>query len=261
MGTDTGCGATDGGAPAYSTVSLFQEFFDFGGATVITSFASASFATTAPASSCTITAFGACSVVSCPANTDAGTGITLINGGTVTISTPTIATSPLVLEADSSGHYRSIDGGIAALPQQVFSGADPVSFDVAGAGNITALHADVAAPSFINVNDPTFPDGGSNVIVPIATDLTVTWDVVDTASACVNVNIDSPSGPALRCSFPASAGSGVVPHAALQALPVGAAAFDYGSFNQSLVEVPGFGGVLFQVFELQPSAGGTVLLQ
>jgi hypothetical protein len=44
-------------------------------------------------------------------------------------------------------------------------------------------------------------------------------------------------------------------------LPVGAAAFTYGSFNQGLVEVPGFGGVLLQVYELQPNAGGTVLLQ
>jgi len=143
---------------------------------------------------------------------------------------------------------------------QVFSGGDPVSFNVSGGGNVTAFSQTVPAPSFINVNDPTFPDGGTNVIVTIANDLTVTWDVVDTASGCVSINIDKPPA-ALRCSFPASAGSGVVPHAALQTLPIGAAAFTYGSFDQRLVEIPGFGGVLLQVLEIQTTAGGTVLLQ
>jgi hypothetical protein len=264
-GSGDGGTVGDGGTTGpYSQVSLFQSFFDLGGGnTVVSAFAVASFTTTTPASTCTIAPFGPCNVVTCPTGVDGGVAVTHVNAGTVTISTPTIATNPLVLVSDPNGTYTSPDGGIASRPMQVFSGADPVSFNVAGAGNISAFQGTVAAPSFVDVTDPAIPDGGTQVIVHTDTDLAVAWDAHDTPSGQIAVSIDAQaSGIAARCSFNVADGSGTIPKAALQALPLGPAAFSYATSATTSVTVTNLGSVGLTVFNLPDTgSGGTVLLQ
>jgi hypothetical protein len=264
-GTGDGGTVGDGGATGpYSQVSLFQSFFDLGnGNTVVSSFATASFTTTTPPSSCTIAPFGPCNVVTCPTAVDGGVAVTHVNAGTVTITTPTIATDPLVLVSDANGTYTSPDGGTAARPMQIFSGGDPVSFSVAGAGNVSAFQGTVAAPSFVDVTDPAIPDGGTQVVVQTSTDLAVAWDVHDTPSGQIDVSIDAQSsGIAARCSFNVADGSGTIPKAALQALPLGPAAFTFATSATTTVAVANLGSVGLTVFSLPDStSGGTVLLQ
>jgi hypothetical protein len=83
------------------------------------------------------------------------------------------------------------------------------------------------------------------------------------ASGQIDVSIDAKgSGISARCSFGVAAGSGTLPKAALQALPLGPAAFTYATSATKSVDVTNFGSVGLTVLNLpDPKSGGTLLLQ
>jgi hypothetical protein len=170
-------------------------------------------------------AAGPCSVDPCvaPPSPDGGTE-TLLNGGAVTIDGAQMP--PLTLEPGSNGAYAPdiVKGQVAWI-----AGGAPVTFRWAhlpGDPSSTGGSATLNTPPYIALTQ------ASAFAIPPTTlardqDLTVKWTSDTTPTSADQVAVDLDSGSVdLVCIFPASAGMGVIPAAALALVPAGA-----GSYN------------------------------
>jgi hypothetical protein len=168
---------------------------------------------------------GPCSVNPCvaPAAPDGGTE-TLPSAGPITIDGAQMP--PLTLEPDSDGAYPP-DVVKGQLPWS--AGGVPVTFQwahVPGAPSSAGGSVVLATPPYIALmQGSAFADRPTTLARD--QDLTVSWTSDTTPTSADQVAVDLDSGSVqIVCIFTASAGTGVVPAAALGLVPAG-----MGSYN------------------------------
>jgi hypothetical protein len=107
-----------------------------------------------------------------------------------------------------------------------FVGGETVT--IAGTGaTAPAFMMSLTAPSLASITAPTKPAGMDPLLINRSQDLAVAWSGGGTGDMDFvfgSTNGTNP-GPTLNCSFPASAGSGTIPTAALAMLPAGNGSF------------------------------------
>jgi hypothetical protein len=233
---DGGGTTNDGGmasGPIIAQLSFSQNIVDDGmGGTAISTIGSALFAAPnagAP-NPCTNTVVAGCKVLRC---TTGGVTSPSLNGGTVTISTPTIATMPFVLSLGDGGAYGE------SRTTQAFSAGDAVSFQTSGAPSFPAIMATLPAPSKIGISSPVVPVAGTLPIM-LNQDFAVEWDVQDMpATGTVMITLAAPftngTLTTATCSFPVAAGQGTVPQAAFATFTAGKGQFLSSCISQTTV--------------------------
>jgi hypothetical protein len=177
--------------------------------------------------------FGACQVVEVGSQfsqtdggSEAGTVLTEVSAGTLTVSggTAPVVIAPTNTAGYVSYSYQSTSGAGDGGPS--FAAGDTLTVSASGAA-APAFSATVTVPGTIQVTEPpppspTLPDGAPLVFpmlaAPIArtTDLPIAWTGGSSGNVLVAL---SSSGTSIECLFPESAGSAVIPAAALSYLP------------------------------------------
>jgi hypothetical protein len=169
-------------------------------------------------SSCTTTTTGACTVNACTFGsstpTDGGApAISYTSSGVVTVSGVLVNSGSMTLTPGGYG-YQTVSGAVA-----FFKGGE--SIRIAAPGSPTGAPAfDVAliAPASIKVTAPVF-DAQSRVTVGANQPLSVAWLNGGGGDVAVQISSGTSAKSAVaHCSFPASAGQGVVPSAVLTAV-------------------------------------------
>lgn len=220
-GDDDGSGTGDGGGsgtvpPNIGTVYLSSyKATQTGGGQVMGNIVNAQFVVNPMIGTCTSQTIGPCIISQCMLST---TNPMYVSGGVVTVTglsqavsmTPSTITNMYLPDNSASafvgGEMVHIQGGGATAP------AFTLSFTAPGLASITA---------------PARPAGTNPLVINRAQDLAVTWTgggASDMDFVLGSMNGSNP-GPTLNCSFPASAGSGTIPAAALAMLPAGSGTF------------------------------------
>jgi hypothetical protein len=181
------------------------------------------------ASSCATYMIGACTINPCltPPPTVKGSDVTTAGEVTFVTSTTTAA-----LEPESDGDYAT--GTFDAAPWA--AGGDSLTVEWAHfPGTTTQAGGTLVAqtPPYVALS-PGSPLADSAGTLDRSADLTFSWtsDTVPTSTDYLGVYLDSGSTQ-VGCNFDVSAGTGVVPTAALQALGAGAGSFDIHSKRNS----------------------------
>jgi hypothetical protein len=177
------------------------------------------------AASCATSTIGACTINPCLSPPPSVTGSDVTNAGQVTIVT---STTTEAIEPESDGDYAT----------QTFDAAPWMaggeSITVAWAhfpGSTTQAGGTVVAetPPYVTLS-PGSPFADPTGTLDRTADLTFSWtsDTAPASTDLLGVYFDSGSTQ-VGCNFDASAGTGVVPAAALQTLGAGAGSFDIHS--------------------------------
>jgi hypothetical protein len=165
---------------------------------------------------CSRSTVGPCQVVDCPMPdvSDAGPLVVIGSAGTLTITGPLLGDAGVAV-TESSGDYAYNTGGA------MFATGDTLGVSGTG-GDVPAfgMHT-VVAPGAITVVSPSLPPDGGAIVVPTSTDLSLAW-TGGQAGAVVEVAITAEFAnqgfSEMLCQWPASAGSGQIPEAALGTL-------------------------------------------
>jgi hypothetical protein len=170
-----------------------------------------------PASSCTETVTGPCTVNACtfaaePA--DAGAPrITYTHAGPVKVSGVLVNDGSMTLIPGGYG-YQTVSGNVA-----FFRGGETVKISAPGnPGGAPAFDVALTAPASVRVTSPVF-DAQSRVSVPTGQSLNVAWTGGAGSEVAVQISSGTSTRSAIsRCAFPASAGQGSIPASVLAAV-------------------------------------------
>jgi hypothetical protein len=223
-GADGGGGARDLAAAPTRSGSIFVQSYSAmqpSGAAVVGGSASAGFNAT-PGGGCARQVLGACELDSCAAGTSpaASAGTVTVSGGSLTPS--------LVPLADKT--YPAF-----STTQSIFAGGETLTFAAAGA-DVPAFSGSLTAPSKVQITSPAKPPSASPYLVVDRThDFALSWS--GGGSGLVQVALDG--GPSrsitLYCRFPAAAGTGAIPAAALAMIPSGQGGFSMAAIADAQV--------------------------
>jgi hypothetical protein len=177
------------------------------------------------ASSCMTSTIGACTIDPCLTPPPSITGSAVTTAGQVTVVT---STTTEAIEPESDGDYPSmtfggspwVAGGESITVEWAYFPGSPTQ---AGGSFVTET------PPYVTLS-PGSPLADPTDTVDRSADVTFLWtsDGAPASTDLVGVYFDS--GPTqVGCNFDASAGTGVVPAAALQALGAGPGSFDIHS--------------------------------
>lgn len=204
-------GGGSSGARRIGSVSIIQSSTEAAGQTFYSGIILASFFDI-PAGfpDCVRTTVGACTVSDCTAAADAGTPPDggQVGAGQVTISG--LVDGGVVLSPNAQGSYS------AFLQTRLFTPGTQVQVQASG-GAVPMFSAQVGAPAAPTLTSPVCTLTGCGMISKTAP-YTLTWTG---GTNTVSVQVLSATGQ-LSCSFPATAGTGTIPAAALAAFPAGA---------------------------------------
>jgi hypothetical protein len=194
-----------------TTTSVGAAFYDFG------------------PGRCTLTHYGLCDAFRCDdSNADLGGPFHDSNAGAITLGTGTAFTSTLTWTGTAYQSAPAPPGGAFAWDAAT---AIPVS---AAGGPVAAFSATVTMPMPLTaISKPTF-----GAPIDRSQDLEVSWTG---GSHAVNVALlaaDRTRGPFVQCIVPASAGSVIVPRAALLQMPAGSATFEVISADVATIPLP-----------------------
>ena len=164
---------------------------------------------------CNVATMGPCVLTTCPTPPNDGGLPPETNVGVITVSGGQLTAPSLLMPNATTGAYRPMLNVAGAL----FAPGDTVTFETELGGTSTNL----TAPSTIAVTAPMLT---ADMVVDRGSDLVFTW-TTEEATPAGDVVVtglsfgDGPGAQFMDCSFPVSAGRGVVPAAVLQAFRVG----------------------------------------
>ncbi len=221
----SGGGGDDGPAPdaavAAHTGSVFIQSYDgmnVPGTPTRGGQVSAGFYT-APATCTTMQTIGPCTVRSCPAGSSQGA----FSAGTISISG---AAKPLSLVPGADKVYTP-----QTSTTPLFAGGETITFAATGA-DVPAFTLSVTAPTKGTITAPAKPAAGALLGITRAQDFSVSWN--GGGSGTIQVFLTGPGNqPALFCTYPASAGSGKVPTAALMTMAAGMGSFAMSTISEA----------------------------
>jgi hypothetical protein len=223
------CGGTTG-SNASSSSAGSAEFWVKSSVPAVGSTVGASFVLNAlflqpGATSCATTTIGACTIDPCFTPTSSRTGSEVTDAGEVQVTT---ATGSDAIESGSDGNYASQT--FAGVPWT--TGGDAITVAWArfpGSTNAAGGMVVLPTPAYVTLSAAS-PFVGPTSTLSRTADLTFSWtsDSPPSSAELVGVYLVS-GGTQVGCNFATSAGSGVVPAAALQTLPAGAGTFDVHS--------------------------------
>lgn len=176
---------------------------------------------------------GPCVLTTCPTPPNDGGLPPNTHVGTITVSGGQL-TAPMLLEPNpTTGAYRGMFNVNGAL----FAPGDTVTFETALGSTSTNL----TAPSTIAVTAPVLTD---SMVINRGSDLVFTWTSADAAPVgdvvVSGVSFGSaPGAQSMACSFPVSAGTGMVPAAAFQAFRVGSANIGVSTQSAAVIDAAG----------------------
>jgi hypothetical protein len=154
-------------------------------------------------------------VLTCPtAGPDAGVP-PFLSAGSLTVSG--FGASPTTIQPDSTNSYFQI------IQNAQFTSGTSVTVQAAGAA-VPAFSVQGAAPPTLQVLTPACMLSGCGTISR-SSGLTITWMPASAGSMLARVGSGT---SAVSCLFPASAGTGQIPGAALAGLPTGMGALSLG---------------------------------
>ena len=159
--------------------------------------------------------FGACWVYECPlpGMSDAGTS-SQPSAGILTLTAPDVDAGNDELDA-SSGVYDYFSSS------PIFSPGDMLSVSATG-GEVPAFGPwTIVGPGAVSVGAPAVPTDGSDVLIPTESDLDVAWSGGQAGSTMLfelTASFKNEGSSQILCQWPAAAGSGVIPAAALATL-------------------------------------------
>jgi hypothetical protein len=177
------------------------------------------------AASCATSTIGACTINPCLSPPPSVTGSDVTNAGQVTVAT---STTTQAIEPQSDGDYATQTFDAAPW----MAGGESITLAWAHfPGSTTRPGGSFVAetPPYVTLS-PGSPFADATSTLDRTADLTFSWtsDTAPASTDLVGVYLDSGSTQ-VGCNFDASAGTGVVPAAALQALGAGAGSFDIHS--------------------------------
>jgi hypothetical protein len=218
-GVDTDGGDAGATSPQSGYVFGATGSFQSGGNQVFESTFSAGFAdTTATPSSttCTTKAFGACIASTCTLGPglDAGLG-THPHAGIISVQG---TNRPVALAPGPNGAYLPFQD----TTQVLWRGGETISISALG-GDVRAFRSDLVAPAQPTIVTPALPTGDQPLVVPKASNLSVSWTGVSSGTIAVTL-ARSPSAIAyatVTCELDAIRGSGSLPAEALQVIASG----------------------------------------
>jgi|HubBroStandDraft_5_1064220.scaffolds.fasta_scaffold215250_2 hypothetical protein len=188
--------------------------------------------------SCATSTIGACTINPCLSPPPSVTGSDVTNAGQVTVAT---STTTQAIEPQSDGDYATQTFDAAPW----MAGGESITLAWAHfPGSTTQPGGTFVAetPAYVTLS-PGSPFADATSTLDRTADLTFSWtsDTAPASTDLVGVYFDSGSTQ-VGCNFDASAGTGVVPAAALQALGAGAGNFDIHSkrsISESLTAADG----------------------
>jgi hypothetical protein len=177
------------------------------------------------ATSCATSTIGACTINPCLSPPPSVMGSDVTNAGQVTVVT---STTTAALEPESNGDYPTQTFDVAPW----MAGGESITIAWAhfpGATNQAGGTFVAETPPYVTLS-PGSPFADPTSTLDRTADLTFSW-TSDTAPASTDMlGVYFGSGSTqVGCNFDASAGTGVVPAAALRALGAGAGSFDIHS--------------------------------
>ncbi len=189
--------------------------------------ASATFLTGGPAFLCTEQPSGACTLYRCSPRPGASTrpaphaGIIQLTGLTQALSfTPaTDGSYPVSILQTSS----------------LWTGGETVTASAPGA-SVPAFTASVTTPHRITLGAPALPTG--DWLIDRTQPIVLTWSGASAEDVIVTLGANTVDPLELECVFPASAGTGTLPAAALGLLPAGDAYYGIVTRTRRQVDVP-----------------------
>lgn len=121
----------------------------------------------------------------------------------------------------------------------LWSGGEPVSVSAPGA-EVPAFSAQVIAPSQVTITAPALPAGGAHLAIDRAKDFPVAWSSggsgqVELRIAILSMDPSSTPSYELDCDFPSSAGTAMVPSAALSLLPKDSGPLTFAALSRGSV--------------------------
>ncbi len=177
------------------------------------------------ATSCATSAIGACTINPCLTPPPSVTGSDVTDAGRVTLMTARVTDA---IMPESQGDYAT--GKFDAVPWM--TGGDSITLEWAHfPGSTTEAGGTLTAetPPYVTLSSGS-PFADPTSTLDRTADLVFSWvsDTAPTSTDDLGVYFDSGSTQ-VGCNFDASAGTGVVPAAALEALGAGAGSFDIHS--------------------------------
>ena len=209
-GTET-CGA-DAGQQINGQVVAAQTI-----GTTTTSELSASFAAST-ASACSIGTIGPCTVTTCPSPPSVvDAGIATPQAGTVSVSSETAMMS--ISPDPSMGQYTTIIDTTL-----LWQRGDRLTFSGKG-GTVPPFTKSLCAPAPLQVTTPAASDS-TRLTVDRSHDFTFVWSGSGIGEVTLGIPVEIPTQfVLLNCAYPASAGMGVIPSAALMQVSPGTHTF------------------------------------
>ncbi len=174
---------------------------------------------TAGAACTTMQTIGPCAVRNCGTAQPQGAQ----SAGTITI---TGATKPLSLVPGTDKQYVQ-----QTSMTSLFNGGEMITFAAAGA-DVPAFTVSLTTPTKATITAPAKPAAGSLLAINRAQDYSVSWS--GGGSGQVQIFLAGAGGqPSLFCKFPASAGTGKVPTAALMTMGAGSGSFAMAAISET----------------------------
>ena len=225
------------------TVTPIEGQPDFVSSTASASFYQGSFAIGGTTDTrCTTSEEGSCRVTACDLGGPAPDAGPTEDAGA--ILTPhageiTIGATPITLTPTSDGVYAT-----KTLTEKIWDTAD---FSVKAAGaTVPAFEKLLQVPASITLTAPVLPDAPAKAEIDRSADLALTWTGggggVVTASAITSLleGTTLKKSATVSCTYPANAGTGTIPAAALGKLLVGDGSFVATSASQEQLDVDGW---------------------
>ena len=244
-------GAGDGGVPANNGFVLVTAYNAMAnGVSTTGGSVSATFSLQSSTPLCTDMTIGPCYLYMCPTTVPP---VMYASGGVVTVTGLTQAVS---LAPDGSKMYAPF-----TTQQSLMTGGENLTIRGAGA-DAPAFMLTVKAPNRVSITTPAKP-AASGITIDRSVDFPVAWTGGGTGE--VGIVIGSNQGYSMQCTYPAAAGTGTIPKAALAMMTAGAATF--GASSQLLENVDMgdwrlWGEVFFSsVWTDQSLVGSTATLQ
>jgi hypothetical protein len=177
------------------------------------------------ATSCATSTIGACTINPCLSPPPAVTGSDVTDAGQVTVVT---STTTAAIEPETDGDYATQTFDVAPW----MAGGESITVAWAhfpGSTTQTGGTFVAGTPPYVTLS-PGSPFADPTSTLDRTADLTFSWtsDTAPASTDLLGVYFDSGSTQ-VGCNFDASAGTGVVPAAALQTLGAGAGSFDIHS--------------------------------
>ncbi|MCU0701705.1 MAG: hypothetical protein MUC96_34795 [Myxococcaceae bacterium] len=204
------------------TITLTQSSFMVAGMTISSGSISGSFTSVsgpAGASPCVESTVSNCTTTVCDfamgGGADAGTTSTLDSAGMLSVA-GTRVDGGVTLAPGAMGTYSR------TFMSQLWGGGETLTVAATGAA-VPAFSQTVAAPTDLNVTAPDCPLSSCPAINKTMP-LVVSWTGGGTSTVVVNVSVNDTAANRLGtffCTFPASAGTGMIPASVLGVVPAG----------------------------------------